>query len=619
MNWSVEQSRKLYAIETWGAGYFDIDDNGHVIVFPEADRKKPSINMHEIAHSIRKHNLQLPVLVRFIDILEHRVNSMIECFSTARSEFAYRGNYFPVYPIKVNQQKTVIDGILKSNPDLVGLEAGSRAELLAVIALSSGGVIVCNGYKDSAYIRLALTAMRIGLKVFLVVEKLSELQSIFLEAEKFDVEPQLGVRIRLSNIGDHRWQNTGGEKSKFGLSPTQVLLLLEQLRQRNCLHWLKMMHFHIGSQVTNLEHFESGLREAGRFYAEIHRLGAQLTTLDVGGGLPVDYEASGSDKAGAMNYSLEAYAQTIVRCVKQICDSYRLPEPDILTESGRAMTAHHSVLITNVVDVETKTKQSVVNQQVTTNFQHLMESSEKIHNTLQRIRHDYTEGWLDLPQLADAESTCYSQLQQIRDQLNAIKSSTTTHTSADETLEILNEKLADKVFCNFSLFQSMPDIWAFQQRFPIMPLSRLNQQPLRRGVIQDLTCDSDGSIAAYVEHQGIESTLPIHDITDKEHYYLGFFLLGAYQEILGDMHNLFGDVDTINIHLDEQGQSHFYAPNKGDSIADLFRYVDIQPEFILERLQLKLNNADLQSELKKEFETMFFTTLQSGTYLEQSG
>ena len=617
MDWSVEESRKLYGIETWGAGYFDINENGQVVVYPQADSKKPGINMHEIADSIREHDLQLPVLVRFIDILEHRVDSLVDCFSNARSEYGYRGQYFPVYPIKVNQQKTVIDGILKSNPGVIGLEAGSRAELLANIAMSGGGPIVCNGYKDSAYIRLALIAQRMGLTVFLVIEKLSELQPIFAEAEKLKVEPQLGVRMRLSNIGDHRWQNTGGEKSKFGLGPSQVLSLLEQLNQRNCLHWLKMMHFHIGSQVNNLENFETGLLEAGRFYAELHRLGAQLTTLDVGGGLAVDYEASGTDKASSMNYSLEAYAQTIVRSVKQICDSHRIPEPDILTESGRAMTAHHSVLITNVVDVESLTKQSVVSQQVTTNIQHLMELPEQIESRLKQIRKDFTEGWLDLLQLIDAESTCYVQLQQIRDQLNILKLSRTIHPSAEDTLNNLNEKLADKVFCNFSLFQSMPDVWAFQQCFPIMPLARLNEQPLQRGVIQDLTCDSDGSIAHYVEQDGIESTMPLHDIPDNEAYYLGFFLLGAYQEILGDMHNLFGDVDAINIHLDENGQSHYYSPNTGDTIADLFHYVHIDPEQILGRLQLKLNSADLSSELKQEFETMFKTTLQSGTYLRQ--
>jgi arginine decarboxylase len=617
MDWSVEQSRQLYRINTWGDGYFDIDDRGHVIVFPHADRNKPCINLYELANSIRQHDLQLPVLVRFIDVLEHRVDSLIDCFSKARAQFSFLGSYVPVYPIKVNQQNTVIEGILKSNPDVVGLEAGSRAELLAIIALSRGGVIVCNGYKDKTYIRLALIAVRMGLQVILVIEQLSELKLVIQEAEKLDVEPQLGVRIRLSNIGDNRWQNSGGEKSKFGLGPAHVLSLVKQLSQCNRLHWLTMMHVHIGSQVTRLDSFESGLREAGRFHAELHRLGARITTLDVGGGLAVDYEGSGSVDFCSMNYSMETYAQTIIRCVKQTCDRYHLPEPDILTESGRAMTAHHSVLITNVVDVEKLTQPNVVSSPVVTNSQQLIQKSEQIHQKLKQIRADYITGLLDLQLLAEAESSCYYQLQTIRDQLNRSQLSTTTQFSADEALNYLNEKLADKVFCNFSLFQSMPDAWAFQQRFPIMPLSRHNEKPSRRGVIQDLTCDSDGSVTHYVEQQGIESTMPLHDISEGEEYYLGFFLLGAYQEILGDMHNLFGDTNAINIHLDEQGQSHYYSPSKGDTVADLLRYVHIEPELILEQLQLKLDNADLQPELKQEFETMFTSTLQQGTYLEQ--
>jgi arginine decarboxylase len=500
----------------------------------------------------------------------------------------------------------------------VGLEAGSRAELLAVIALSRGGVIVCNGYKDKAYIRLALMAVRMGLNVFLVVEKLSELSLILQQAKQLEVEPQIGVRIRLSNVADNRWQNSGGEKSKFGLSAAHVLSVVEQLSQHNCLHWLTMMHVHIGSQVTRLDSFEKGLLEAGRFYTELHRLGAQITTFDVGGGLAVDYEGSGTTGFCSMDYSIEDYAQTIVHNVKQVCDQNNLPEPDIFTESGRAMTAHHSVLITRVVDVETVVATETVDQQPLGSPQALIQQSEQIQDKLQKIRSDYIAGQLELSQLANSESSCYQQLEHIRYQLNIIQSSASANAFVDEALNHLNEKLADKVFCNFSLFQSMPDAWAFQQRFPIMPLFRLNEQPLRRAVIEDLTCDSDGSVAHYVEQQGIQNTMPLHDITDGDDYYLGFFLLGAYQEILGDMHNLFGDTDAINIHLDQQGCSHYYSPSKGDTVADLLEYVHIQPELVLEQLQLKLDNANLNIELKKEFEAMFTTSLQQGSYLRQS-
>ncbi len=617
MNWNINLSRQLYGIDGWGTGYFDIDRSGHVVVYPQTDRNKPAINIYEIAHSIQEHGLNLPVLVRFIDILEHRVNCLLNCFSKARLEIDYQGNYFPVYPIKVNQQKTVIDGILQSNPKLVGLEAGSRAELLSIIALSRGGPIVCNGYKDKTYIRLALIAMKMGLSVFLVIEKLSEFQIILQETRKLDLDPQLGVRIRLSNIGDNRWQNSGGEKSKFGLNPSHLLSLIEQLGQDNNMHWLKMMHFHIGSQVTNLESIEAGLKEAGRFYAELYRLGANITTLDVGGGLAVDYEGNGSTNFCSMNYSIETYAQTIVRCVKQLCEDHALPHPDIMTESGRAITAHHSVLITNVVNVEKSLDFSAQNQMILKTTQQQSLSAEQLLDDLKQSRKDYVSGSLNLDQLAAEESRCYTALQQLIDQFENSMPPNNQSTKNDTEHEI-NEKLADKVFCNFSLFQSMPDIWAFQQRFPIMPLSRLDEQPKRHGVIQDLTCDSDGCISHYVQHRGIKSTMPLHDVADHEHYYLGFFLLGAYQEILGDMHNLFGDVDTINIHLDDQGHSHFFSPDKGDTVADLLRYVHIEPKLILEQLRLKLDNAELQNAQKMEFETLFTTTLQSGTYLEQS-
>jgi len=609
MSWSIEQSRQLYAIKGWGAGYFDIGANGQVVVYPQGNTGKASIDTHVIAQSIQDHGLELPVLVRFIDILEHRVKQLFDCFSKACAQFDYQGNYLPVYPIKVNQQKTVIDGILQTNAGQVGLEAGSRAELLAIIALSCGGPVICNGYKDRHYIRLALIALRMGVSAYLVIEKLSELQAVFEEAEKLAVEPSLGVRVRLSNVGDNRWQNSGGEKSKFGLGASDLLSLVKQLDQRNSLHCLNMMHFHIGSQVTSLESFASALQEAGRFHAELHRLGARIRTLDVGGGLAVDYEGRGTTDFCSMNYSIEAYAETIVRCIKQTCAVNQIPEPDILTESGRAMTAHHSMLITNVVEVERLFHSPVDDQPIDNDSGQLSLSAQQLLTRLRHAHADFKEDKIGLSDLAIAESACYAQLQMLREQIN---------TAGPENETLLNEKLADKVFCNFSLFQSMPDVWAFQQRFPIMPLSRLDERPTRRAVIQDLTCDSDGCINQYVEQQGIEKTLPLHDIADHQPYYLGFFLLGAYQEILGDMHNLFGDTDAINIHLDEQGHSHYYSPDKGDSIADLLRYVHIEPEQLLEHLQLKLDNAGLDKTLKKEFEIMFNATLRAGTYLEQS-
>ncbi|MCH9696897.1 MAG: biosynthetic arginine decarboxylase, partial [Gammaproteobacteria bacterium] len=380
--------------------------------------------------------------------------------------------------------------------------------------------------------------------------------------------------------------------------------------------WLSMMHFHIGSQVTSLSSFSKALDEAGRFYADLHHLGVRISTLDVGGGLAVDYEGNGSDNFCSMSYSIESYAQTIIASVKRICQQHRLPEPDIITESGRFMTAHHSVLMTNVVDIETIADRNVDHLPDHSDCSGLEQQADQILDSMSQLRQDYIAGQYELRELADAESHCIAQLKTIRDQLSALNlSSATEHSLAAECL--LNEKLADKVFCNFSLFQSMPDVWAFQQRFPIMPLSRLDEMPDRHGVIQDLTCDSDGCISHYVEQHGVESSLRLHKIDKNEPYYLGFFLLGAYQEILGDMHNLFGDVDTINISIDASGHCHFYLPDKGDTVADLLRYVHFEPDQILEQLQRKLDNADLAQESKQMIEQLFRSTLDSGTYLEQ--
>lgn len=616
MNWNINHSRQLYAVEGWGAGYFDIDDCGHVVVYPYGNQHRPGLSVAEIVSEIREQGLDTPVLVRFIDILRHRVSSLIDAFARARQEYEYQGDYHPIYPIKVNQQNSVVDAILSSNPSVVGLEAGSRAELLAIIALSQSGLIVCNGYKDRHYIQLALSAIQMGMNVFLVIEKLSELTLILEEADKMGVGPNLGVRIRLSSIGDHRWQNSGGEKSKFGLGVAQLLSVVEQLQQANRLHWLTMMHFHIGSQVTSIDSFKRALQEAGRFYADLHQLGADISTIDVGGGLAVDYEGNASDNFCSMSYSIDQYAQTIIGSIKHICQDYQLPEPDIMTESGRAMTAHHSVLITNVVDVEAIVGNDTQLIPSEADLSGLELQAEQLMKDMQQLRQLYADGSLSLKQLATREQDHIAQLKDIRDRLVAFNqlNDDSTHFGTEY---MLNEKLADKVFCNFSLFQSMPDVWAFQQRFPIMPLSRLDEIPNRHGIIQDLTCDSDGCISHYVEQQGIESTLRLHEIDKDEPYYLGFFLLGAYQEILGDMHNLFGDVDTINVSVDGNGQTHYFLPDKGDTVADLLRYVHFEPEQILEQLQTKLDNAELEHDAKQQIAALFQSTLNSGTYLEQ--
>jgi arginine decarboxylase len=604
--WTTEQSAQTYAIDHWGNGYFSINADGHVSVKPCSD-KDIDLDLFEIAQSLNDKNLSLPVLVRFTDILKDRVNRLSCAFQKACVNNGYQGSYTPVYPIKVNQQRQVVEGILAA--DNIGLEAGSKPELLAIMALSNHGVVVCNGYKDRAYIRLALIGLKMGLNLYLVIEKPLELELVIEEAARLNIKPQLGVRVRLSSISAGKWQNSGGEKSKFGLHAHEVLQLIERLKQSSLLDTLKLMHFHMGSQIANIHDIKIALKEAGQFYVELHRLGAQIKIVDAGGGLGVDYDGSRSRRESSINYSLDEYAQNIVRSFADICAEKQVRQPDIITESGRALTAHHAVLITNVTDIE-----SVYSNDA--ELLALPDSSnwvEHYHDaqfSLSEARAQFAQDKLSINDLAQAENDYAILCQQIKSKLNP-----NIQSEATILLE-LNEKLADKVFCNFSLFQSMPDIWGIDQIFPIMPIHRLNEQPLRRAVIQDLTCDSDGRIDQYVNGQNIENTLPLHDIDSNEPYLIGFFMVGAYQEILGDMHNLFGDTHSINIKLDDNGY-HFYDLQEGEHVSDLLDYVHISSEELKAAYRDKLAKSNLSEQQRQDFERELIAGLTSYTYLEK--
>jgi len=465
--WSIEQSTHTYSINNWGDGYFAINAKGHVCVKPSSD-KEIELDLYDIAQSLKDKNLSLPVLVRFTDILKDRVTRLNDAFEKACVTNNYQGQYTPVYPIKVNQQRQVVEGILSA--EKIGLEAGSKPELLAVMALSNKGVVVCNGYKDRAYIRLSLIGIKMGLNLYLVIEKPLELELIIEEAAKLNVKPQLGVRVRLSSISTGKWQNSGGEKSKFGLHAHEVLQLIERLKQNHLLDSLKLLHFHMGSQIANIHDIKIALKEAGQFYVELHRLGAEIKIIDAGGGLGVDYDGSGSRRESSINYSLDEYAQNIVRSFAKLCTEKKIPHPDIITESGRALTAHHAVLITNVTDVEsiyTNNEELLALPVVHNNVEHFHDAQY----ALTEARARFTQDKLSITELAKAENDYALMCQQIKSQLNS-------NTQSEAIiLEELNEKLADKVFCNFSLFQSMPDIWGIDQIFPIMPIHRLNEQP----------------------------------------------------------------------------------------------------------------------------------------------
>lgn len=624
MTWNLSQAKDTYGIEHWGDGYFDINPVGRVVAYPARDAGAGCVDLYEVAQALRGEGLSLPVLVRFKDILQDRAAQLRAAFDHACGEYAYRGTYTPVYPIKVNQQRNVIEGILGNGAHGVGLEAGSKSELLAILALANTGTVVCNGYKDRAYIRLALIGLRLGLNVFIVIEKLSELNVILAEAKALGVQPQLGVRVRLSSISAGKWQNSGGWTSKFGLSANNVLRLVEDLRVADGLEWLRLMHFHMGSQVGNISDIKSALREAGRYFAELRGLGASLDYVDLGGGLGVDYEGSRSASFCSINYSIVEYANSIVRIFAELCEEHGLPHPHLITESGRALTAHHAVLIANVIDSE------IVSEQAPERVQSESQVVRDLAGSLRRlpdepvlgIYHDaqfdlqeararYIQGQLSLAELAEAECLGAAISHGVKKRLDV------RLRAHRELLDELNERLADKLFCNFSLFQSMPDAWAIDQIFPVMPLHRLDEEPNRRAVLQDLTCDSDGRIDAYIDRQSIETTLPVHALQAGEEYLLGFFLLGAYQEILGDMHNLFGDTHSIDVELDGRGGYRLLRAMRGDSADDVLRHVHIEPDEIETAFRKRLADADIGTPQRRQFESELMAGLRAYTYLDE--
>jgi arginine decarboxylase len=595
-------NKQVYAIKQWSEGYFDINEQGHVIACPQKQKTQQPIDLYDLAKKLHEQGLDLPVLVRFSDILADRIAHLNRAFATAQQNHGYQGGYTAIYPIKVNQQYDVLDSITQQN---VGLEAGSKPELLAILAFPNQ-FVVCNGYKDRAYMRIALIGSQIS-RLFIVIEKKSELDLLLQEAKILGIRPKIGVRLRLSSMSSGRWQNSGGSKSKFGFSAVKVLEFIEHLQETGYLDCLTLLHFHIGSQVANLHDIKIAIKEAARHYVELQRLGVAIQYMDVGGGLGVDYEGTSSRSDFSMNYSIEEYADTIVKILGETCDKHQLPHPHIFTESGRAMTAHHCVLITNIVEVEQVPSPRLPQQTVITHNS----ASEDYHNAqfnLAQIHHDYLHGHLSLKQLAQAEREYTEISQQIRKKLDV---NVRAHR---EILDTLNERLADKIFCNFSLFQSLTDVWALAQIFPIMPLQRLNEPVNHRAIIQDITCDSDGRISSYLDSQSIEKTLPIHAISQDEVYYMGFFMVGAYQEILSDLHNLFGDVNCANIKTDEAGNYYIANVIQGDKAIDLLKYVDISADFLTQSYQNKL--AVISSEKRPMYMEELQAALNAYTYLK---
>ncbi|WP_163558397.1 biosynthetic arginine decarboxylase [Halomonas sp. NO4] len=628
------QARRTWNIDQWGSGYFDVDDHGHALVRPlGSEAEGPALPLSRLADELREAGLRLPVLVRFSDILHDRVEQLCDAFDLAMREEAYQGGYTAVYPIKVNQQRRVVEEILATRErghGRVGLEAGSKPELLAVLALSTDGpsLIVCNGYKDREYVRLALMGEKLGHRVYLVVEKFSELPIILEEAERLGVTPRIGLRARLASVGRGKWQTSGGEKSKFGLTSTQILAVVERLREAGALASLQLVHFHLGSQIANIRDIWRGLRECARYYQNLLALGAPIDTVDVGGGLGIDYEGTRSRSFCSINYSMTEYARNVVAAFVQACDEADLPHPHLISESGRALTAHHAVLISNVIGEErveaaapsTRTADDPQVEELwrvfdalhtqTVDPRGLVEAWHDLLEGMSELHGRFVMGIADITARAEGESVYFAACARLRSLLDP------RNRAHREILDELAEKLADKLFVNFSLFQSVPDVWGIDQIFPVLPLTGLNHEPTRRGVIQDITCDSDGRIDGYVDGQGVETTLPLPEWREGEERLLGFFLVGAYQEILGDLHNLFGDTDSVDAALGDDGRWVLTNAQQGDRVADVLAYVNFNAEVLRERLAAQLAASGLSRDEQAHFLDDLSAGLQGYTYLE---
>ncbi|GAA3911657.1 arginine decarboxylase [Luteimonas lutimaris] len=623
--WSPDQARKTYSIPHWAGGHFDVDDRGRVLVRPRG-AGGPTVALPEVVDRALAQGANLPLLVRFPDILGERLRTLQAAFAQARADWEYAGAYTAVYPIKVNQHRGVAGTLAAHAGEGFGLEAGSKPELMAVLALSRpGGLIICNGYKDREYIRLALIGRKLGMNAFIVIEKPSELRLVMEEAQALGVDPVLGVRMRLASLGAGKWQNSGGDKAKFGLSPRQLLDLWKSLRDAGMGDALKLLHFHMGSQISNVRDIARGMREATRYFVELSQLGARIDYVDVGGGLGVDYEGTRSRSYNSVNYGVAQYASSIVQPLADACAANDLPAPRIVTECGRAMTAHHAVLVANVSEVEPAPEGRVpdehddepaVIRHLRTIHAELDERpAVELFHEAQHFHAEglslYALGQLDLVHRARIDDLFYAIAHAVRARL------TYAEKSHRPVLDELDERLVDKYFVNFSVFESMPDVWAIDQVFPIVPIERLDEAPTRRGIIADLTCDSDGKIDTYVENEDLDTSLPLHELRHGESYRIGFFLVGAYQEILGDIHNLFGDTDAIEVTLDGDGYA-IVQQRRGDTTDVMLDYVGYVIDDLRRAYRDKVAAADLPADEAQRLNDALEAGLTGYTYLDDT-
>jgi arginine decarboxylase len=630
--WTIASARSLYNIEGWGIGYFDINEEGHVVVRPDRERSERELDLFELANDLEAQGVGLPLLLRFSDILRSRIESLNERFTKAREEFGYEGGYTTVYPIKVNQQRHVVEEIVEFGKTAgVGLECGSKPELQAVLGLAehTDHLIVCNGYKDEEFMRLALMGQKLGHQVFIVLEQLSEVDVLLQVADELGVTPTAGVRIKLYSEGSGRWAKSGGEKSKFGLSTAQLVKLVDRLKSLGRLDILKLIHFHLGSQITDIRYIKSGLQEIARYYAELRELGVGVTHVDVGGGLGVDYDGSGSTSQASVNYTLQEYADDVIYTLAEACREHELPMPHIISESGRALTAHHALLLLSVIDVESQADNTV--PELSDDHHTLLHEmaadyisvSKRISKRrVREVFHDATfdkeraqelfnSGVLSLRERAIAEQIYLSTIAAVA------KIAGRDRDEYSDIIQDLDATLVDRYFCNFSLFQSLPDSWAIDQLFPIMPVHRLNEEPTRRGTIQDVTCDSDGKIEQFIGDRTANPSLELHPFNDGDPYIIGIFLTGAYQEILGDLHNLFGDTNAVHIRLSPTNGYEVTDLVHGDTVTEVLAYVQFRAPDLLATFRRKVaNTTALSRQEANAFIADYIAGLEGYTYLE---
>lgn len=626
--WDVQKSINLYGISGWGEGYFDINPQGEVVVRPS--RNGVELNVASLVKELIQRGIPVPILLRFDGIIRDRVQRICGAFNSAITEFSYQGKYRGVYPVKVNQQKHVVDIVRAAGRDFgLGLEVGSKPELIAVLAIhdTPNSLLLCNGYKDREYIELALLGRKLGRRAIIIVEQSSEVEQVIQVAKQLGVEPELGLRLKPTSRGAGKWESSGGDNAKFGLSTTEIVSAIETLKRHGCDHWLKLIHFHVGSQISSIAAIKRVLREATRMYTEIAKLCPSLCLFDAGGGLAVDYDGSKTNFAASMDYTVEEYARDIVYSIHQACTEASVPHPDIVTESGRALVAHHAVLVAQIIDVaQTLDVVSQLDKPPSKNpklaeFRDLYQGltvkncRETLHDAIalrDELNELFMSGEVSLIERAYADRSFWHLMAKLRRVASELK-------FVPEEFDRLDEELKDTYFVNFSVFQSLPDSWAIEQLFPIMPIHRLREAPNRRCMLGDMSCDSDGLIDKFIDLKDVKNYLPIHTLKQDEPYFVATFMVGAYQEILGDLHNLFGDTNAVHVDVDANGQMQFTNVVEGDTIREVLTYVQYDPQSLIESMrqtiERSLREGSISNEESAKIQRRYRDALEGYTYL----